>query len=279
MKIISFIVLTFLVSLGGCKTNNQPPDYIARVGNSFLTQSDIIENVGSLSDTSNLQVRIFVNKWIENEILFQEASKEGLVGSKEIERQVAEVRKQLAIQSLLENKIYNDSIQFSEDKLRDYYSKHSDEFVLREDVVRLNIASFTDRQYATEFRNLILKNKEWNDALESFQSSETKASSIHSEISDALFTQLTLYPTELWKVIRSLSINDVSFPIKSGDTYYIVQVVEKYPQGSKAELALVRKEIVQRLITQERRMKYDSLISSLRKKYNIELKLKNDEKN
>ncbi len=279
MNIRLFLILTFLLAVGGCQNNEQPPDYIARVGNSFLTQSDIIENVGLVSDTSNLQVRIFVNKWIENEMLFQEASKEGLAGSKEIERHVAEVRKQLAIQSLIENKIYNDSTAFNEEKLRNYYSKHSNEFVLREDVVRLNIASFTDRQYATEFRNLILKNKQWNDALETFQTNDTKATSIHSEISGALFTQLTVYPAELWKVIQNLSTKDISFPVKSGDLFYIVQIIEKYPQGSKAELALVRNEIVQRLITEERRFKYDSLISSLRKKYNIELKLTNDEKN
>lgn len=279
MKIRLLLILPFLLVAGGCQNNEQPPDYVARVGNSFLTQSDIMENVGSVADTSNLQVRIFVNKWIENELLFQEASKEGLAGSKEIERQVAEVRKQLAIQSLIENKIYSDTAEYSDEKLRQYYSKHSDEFVLREEVVRLNIVSFTDRQYATEFRNLILKNKKWNDALEVFQTNDTKASAIHSEISEALFTQLTVYPTELWKVLQNLSTKDVSFPIKSGDLFYVVQLIEKYPQGSKAEMALVRNEIMQRLITQERRIKYDSLISSLRVKYNIELKLIKDEKN
>lgn len=278
MNIRLFLISAFLLAAGGCQNNDQPPDYVARVGNSFLTQSDIFENVGSMADTSNLQVRIFVNKWIENELLFQEATKEGLAESKEIDRQVAEVRKQLAIQSLIENKLYNDTSEYSDEKLRQYYAKHSDEFLLREDVVRLNIASFTERQYASEFRNLILKNKKWNDALEIFQSNDTKVSAIHSEISGALFTQLTVYPYELWKVIQNLSINDISFPIKSGDLFYVVQLIEKYPQGSKAEMALVRNEIMQRVITQERRFKYDSLISSLRKKYNIELKLIKDEK-
>lgn len=278
MNIRFFLILTFLLAVGGCQNNDQPPDYIARVGNSFLTQSDIIENVGTESDTSNLQVRIFVNKWIENEMLFQEASKEGLAGSKEIERHVAEVRRQLAINALIENKIYDDTAEINEAKLRDYYSKHSNEFVLREDVVRLNIASFTERQYASEFRNLILKNKQWNEAVETFLGNDAKASAIHSEISGSLFTQLTVYPAELWKVIQNLPTTDISFPVKSNDLFYVVQIIEKYPQGSKAELALVRNEIVQRLITQERRFKYDSLISSLRKKYNIELKMTQDEK-
>lgn len=279
MNIRLFLILPFLLAVGGCQNNEQPPDYVARVGNSFLTKSDIMENVGSAADTSDLQVRIFINKWIENELLFQEASKEGLAEAKEIERQVAEVRKQLAIQSLIENKIYSDTAEYNDEKLLAYYSKHSEEFVLREDVVRLNIASFTERKYATGFRNLILKNKKWNDALETFQTDDTKAASIYSEISEALFTQLTVYPTELWKVLQNLSTKDVSFPNKSGELFYVVQLIEKYPQGSKAEMALVRNEILQRLITQDRRIKYDSLLSSLRKKYNIELKLIKDEKN
>jgi parvulin-like peptidyl-prolyl isomerase len=101
---------------------------------------------------------------------------------------------------------------------------------------------------------------------------------MQSNLTSTVYTQLTLYPPELWKVLQSLQKNDVSFPVKSGDLFYVVQLLEKSPKGSVANFETVQDEVRSRLFIEKRREKYSRLLDNLRKEFKVEVNLKDLEK-
>ena len=274
-SIFSVVILLFIIS---CKKSEQQKPFIAKVGDAYLTTETIEQYVGSSFDTSDTRVQVYVNKWIENELLYQQALKKGYADSDALEKQLADIRKQLVVQGYLDKEIYTDKDPMLEADLKNYYSQHMKELALREDVVIINLAVFNDRQSANDFRVLLLKGKNWLDANAAFSRDETKSSAMQSNLTSTVYTQLTLYPPELWKVLQSLQKNDVSFPVKSGDLFYVVQLLEKSPKGSVANFETVQEEVRSRLFIEKRREKYSRLLDNLRKEFKVEVNLKDLEK-
>lgn len=275
LSIFSFIILLSIVS---CREPEQQKNYIAKVGNSYLTVKDVEEYLGSVFDTTDSKIQLYVNKWIEKELLYQEALKKGYADSNNLEKQITDIRKQLIVENYLENEIYKEKNQFVENDLKTYYNQHSQEFLLREDAVKINLALFNDRQYANDFRSLLLKGKNWPDAVLYFNQNPDKLASIQSNLLSVVYTQITLYPPELWKVIQNLQKNNVSFPVKSGDLFYVIQLLEKTPKHTIANYETVEDEVKSRFLIQKRCEKYGKLLDNLRKGYNVQVDLKSLEK-
>ncbi|MBU1299346.1 MAG: peptidyl-prolyl cis-trans isomerase [Bacteroidetes bacterium] len=273
MPKILVVFIGFLIIFNSCKKDETQKPFIARVGDSYLTVEDAEKYVEGNLDTANIRLKSFINKWIESEILYQEAAKKGIPESEEIKQQLNEVKKQLAVQLFIDKEVYADSNEISDSELYLYYELHSEEFTLREDAVKLNLAAFKDRQSANNLRTSVLKGKSWADAMNKLQTNEDERKNLQMYVSAHLFTQLTLYPTELWKVVQNLSKDDVSFPVKIGDVFYIVQVIEKFMKGSVADLDLIKDEVRTRLTIEKRKSKYANLLADLQKKYLIQINI------
>ncbi len=278
LNILSFILLSFGLIFFSCKKEEINRPYLARVGNSILTYQEVESVLGGDFDKSNPRFLVYVQKWIETEILYQEAMKKGMSTNAEVEKQLLEIRRQLAVQHLITHEIYSDSSELPESELKSYFENHPEEFIFRDDAVLLNYGSFNDRQVANDFRADILKDKSWTEATSNLREDVQKGESITSIVSDNMFTQSTLFPVELWKIVQNLSGNDISFPIKVGENYFVVQVLEKYLKGTQADYKTVRSEVKVKALIAKRRIKYDTYLSDLRKHYKVELKIQEEAK-
>ena len=274
-SIFSIVILLFIVS---CKKSEQQKPFVAKVGDAYLTAETIEQYVGSSFVSSDARAQMYVNKWIENELLYQQALKKGYADSDALEKQIVDIRKQLVIQSYLDKEIYTDKNPLSEVDLKNYYTRHLNELAMREDAVRINLAVFNDRQTANDFRSALLKGKKWFDANAIISADQRKSSAMQTNLTSTVYTSLTLYPPELWKVVQSLQKNDVSFPVKSGDLFYVIQLLEKSPKGSVANYETVQDEVRSRLYIDKRREKYSKLLDNLRKEFKVEVKLDDLEK-
>lgn len=273
MPKILVVFIGFLIIFNSCKKDETQKPFIARVGDSYLAVEDAEKYVEGNLDTANIRLKSFINKWIESEILYQEAAKKGIPESEEIKQQLNEVKKQLAVQLFIDKEVYADSTEIGNSELYSYYELHLKEFTLREDAVKLNIASFKDRQSANNFRSSVFRQKSWANAMEKLQTNEDEGKNLQMNVSAHLFTQLTLYPTELWKVVQNLPKDDVSFPVKIGDVFYLLQVVEKFIKGSAADFELIKDEVRTRLTIEKRKSKYANLLADLQKKYLIQINI------
>lgn len=271
MKIIFLLILVFI--LIGCQKSKEPEQYIARVGDSYLTDEYISEYLKQYNDSSNLQYKLILKKWIENEVLYLEASRKNIKESLKIKKQIEDVKKQLIVNEFLENEIYSKEIIITDEEINEYYRTHNEEFVLSEDAIKLNVITFKDRKPATYFRAEILRSDDWNSTLNKLVDDTSTSSMIVSTGSSQLYTQMTLYPVELWKIAQNLQKNEVSFPVRIGTYFYVIQLLDRFPQNTIAPIDLVREEIKSRLLIEKRKKVYADLVSSLLEKYKTEIEI------
>ena len=81
IKIILAALLTaaFIV---GCQESSDKTDYVARVNDSYLSGSDLLEILDSANVDDNFKSEV-VRNWIIKEILYQEAVKKGIPDEKD----------------------------------------------------------------------------------------------------------------------------------------------------------------------------------------------------
>ena len=264
---MAFLFFTCLAA-SSCVREEQRGKFIARVATTYLTEDELVTPLDSLSFT-----REFVNEWVSTELLYQEAARRGLVESDEIQRKLESVKKRMAIDALLNQELYSDTADISDEEIERYYSLHRTTFVLREDVALASLILFDDRDAANSFRTRVLRGMSWDDAVNFAQNNPLLKPHFRQVLNKHIFTQATLYPPELWKLVRTLRPETLSFVVSTDAGYYVLRVHDFRHQGEVADLPYVREEIRDRLVIEARRAKYDVLLQQLRSRFPVEVYL------
>ncbi|MGL5227481.1 MAG: hypothetical protein ACRC77_04790 [Bacteroidales bacterium] len=132
-KIISFCLLLLL--LASCKKGSIiSGDEIVRVGDDFLTRAELESFLpdGIPSEDSARLAEEFIRKWIDNELLYDVATK-NVPDLADIERKAQEYKQDLIIhryRMLLVNERVADEL--SESDIQNYYNAHQKELILEE---------------------------------------------------------------------------------------------------------------------------------------------------
>ncbi|MBI1807235.1 MAG: peptidyl-prolyl cis-trans isomerase [Ignavibacteria bacterium] len=246
---------------------------IARVGDAELTLEEARTHIDTSRTIVDGQLRNYVMHWVNEELVYQDAKRSGIVNDDQVKRQLDEAKRQLVNQTYLEQMLYGDSSAISDHTLREYFNKHAVEFFVREDMIKLNLIAFSNRERASSFAALVSRGSSWRDAVETIRRDTTTPASINADVMGQYYTMHTLFPTELWKVASSLNDNDASFPEKTSTGYCVIQPLANVKKGKPAEFDLVRDEIRQRVVIERRRQRYDVLLGTLRKQYNVQILL------
>jgi len=252
--------------LAGCGRSEPPGTPVARVGGRSLTVEEIRKRLEIPGEPSTAQMQQYVQRWITDELLYQEAVNRGLDRSSAITERVDELRRQLAINALLQQDVYAIPPQrLADTEIRAYFETHRKEFALTQDVALVSFALFRERDAATLFRNTVLKGATWDQAL--FQSGQA----VVARVDSAYHTQASLLPAELWRVASNAKGKDPSFPINTASGYYVMTVWKYTRLGQSADLSYVEDEIRNRLIITARQHLFDSLLTNLRARQPIEV--------
>ena len=111
---------------------------LVQVGNVFLYEEDVVQSLpyGLSSADSVKFLREFVQKWIEEQVLYEKAE-HNVRGDERIERMVAEYRRTLVMNNyesrLLQQKV---SEELPEEELLHYYEENKQLFILEESVIK-----------------------------------------------------------------------------------------------------------------------------------------------
>jgi hypothetical protein len=81
----------------------------------------------------------------------------------------------------------------------------------------------------------------------------------------------TVYPAELWRVAIGMGRLEPSFPVRTGDGYYVVIVWKLDRRGDVADLSYVRDDIQRRLVVAARRDKYRQFLQNLRARHDVQV--------
>ncbi len=142
----------------------------------------IHQQLDTSSGISEMQVRMFTRQWVNSELLYQEAKRQGLDRSEAVLRNLENARRELAINALIEKDIFNDTPQsISKEEIAAYFKNHVDEFALRDDIVEISLAVFSEREPAAAFREAALQGKGWEAALAEAQNVKERPIFTHYE--------------------------------------------------------------------------------------------------
>jgi hypothetical protein len=260
-----FVVLVVLTTIG-CSKSAPDKTPVARIDNQMLALEEIRAHIDTSREPSQAQIQQYVQRWLTEESLYREAIDRGLDHTDEMNQKMEDVRRQLAINALLEKEVYSKkTTNFSTLDIRQYYEAHVQEFNVLHDMALVSFALFKNRDAATEFRNLVLKGTQWNSAINQY------AQSVVLRVDSSYRTEATLIPAELWRVASKSTSRELSFPISTDNGYYIIVVWKLIKQGQTADVSLVEQEIRGRLTVERRRQMYDQLIQNLRSKHAIQV--------
>lgn len=276
--LIRFPLFIFIISAfaAGCTQEQTAENVVARVNNQTLTMEMVRSGSHDVNQLTQDDIRQIANRWITNELLYQEAQQRGYDAAEHIQQKIYEAKKQLCISELLENEVYSlAESSIRSDEIASYFQSHSVEFILREDVVKLSLVIFQSFESAKQFREAALGDQGWNSSIAQFRtSSEHPVMSFRDSV---FFSQATLYPPELWKVANALGIFEVSFPVKTSVGFVVIRSLGQFKSGSPSPLSYVESEIRSRLAMELRQQRYQQFIQTLRNKYTVQLMLANQD--
>ena len=264
--------LSCALVISSCSQHAEQTKEIARVDDQSLTSEKIHKFFDTASGISEMQMRMFARQWVNSEILYQEAKRQGLYHSEGVLQNLEDARRQLAINALLEKEVFTETAQsISKDEATIYFRNHLDEFVLRDDIVQISLAVFTVREPAASFREAVLEGGGWQTAIAAAQTPGDGKVSLVTKTDSAFFTQATLFPTKLWKVTSALGVGEVSFPVKTSAGYFVIMLLGSFQHGATPPMQYVQDAIKSRLVMQHRQERLTEYLETARKKHSVQI--------
>ncbi|CUT04100.1 peptidyl-prolyl cis-trans isomerase [Candidatus Chrysopegis kryptomonas] len=260
-KHLKKLLIVSLILVFACGKKVKENDYVARVEDEYLLKQDV-------AGLDSNFVKNYIDIWVKNNLIYQEAIERGYKSDEKIEQMVNEFRKSLIVKNFLQNEILKNAEKISDDEVKKFYEKHQDEFILDKQVVKIGYVKLSSRNEASVLRNKLQRAKDFQSAVADL-SSEVGVVEI---VPMRYYDQFNIPFPELWRVIWNLNKGEISFPVKSGENYFLIYLYDKKDIGSKADFEIVSDAVRERAIVEKQNLLLDSLISNLKRKYHYEVK-------
>ena len=248
--------LLFMLGVACMKTDES--QIVARVGQAVLTLQEVEEGtpgIGTLA--AKAQSELFIQRWIESELLYQEALRRNIDQHVEVQRALKKMAREYIITSFLEGAV-NDTSSISDAEIQSYYQDQKDEFQTPEDLYHLEIILVQSYQEALQLRRQLANGAPFAEIARRHSIDGSR-----SQGGDLGFLPARNLSPILARTAAILRPGQLSDPIKSEVGYNLMQLVEVQRKGSVTPLERVRPLIQQRILAQKKEDNYQTLISQL----------------
>ena len=270
-RIVTCCIAAFVLFFAGCESSPRDGDYLARVGDEYLYRGDLEEVMSTLPsiEDSASAVAQFVDQWVANELLAQEARSIGLDDDEHVQKLIADSEKSVLVSSLM-NRIYAEQGEtVSSAEVRTYYEMNKGRLKTVEPYVLVRYLANENRDEVTTARRLLQRamRTSGTDSLwisivgEHAEDAEASLSlgSRHQPESRLFNT----YP-EIVDVLPRLGSGQISSVVASGGKFHLIQVVERVPAGSEPYFEWVDGELTRQMTLQKRKEALARKIQELR---------------
>ncbi len=255
----------------GCESEQQETDYVARVGDQYLTRDEVDETLKSLPmrmDSVETRRQI-VDQWVTNALLFREATRRGLRSTEEVRRQLEESERSILASALLQRLYAEDGAEPTPSEILGYFERNKELFRIREPYVRVRHLSHTSRDTALVARQAMLELARISNPDSAWQSI---ASSFSGDASSSLELSATHLPqshlfsnqSDLHEALLRLRPGETSSVIEFDGGFHVIQLADRVAPGSLPEIEWVEDELRRRLVIQERKQIYATHVQRLR---------------
>lgn len=270
MKKVFLGVLAIILIFACAKKEEKRASYLAKVGNTVITEADIEREIKNLPDFVQKMFEgvsgreRFLEELVKRELLYQEALKKGLDKDLAYQKKLEDFKKINLVGLLLEKEIETKT-KVSDKEIRDYYEKNKEDFAPVSQV-RLSHILLNTEEEAQKVLERLKKGEDFGQV--------AKKSSIDTVSAkkggDLGFFSKGEIPPEFRIAAVRLKTGEVSEPIKTKSGYEIIKVTDK-KVGQVIEFEKIKNLISQNLLAEKQKESFDSYMEELKKKYKVEV--------
>jgi peptidyl-prolyl cis-trans isomerase C len=262
-KLILFTALCILLNSCADKSSS----IVARINNKTISLKDFENRISKLppryQEVVNKRKLDYLHDLVDEELLFEEASRRCLQDKSEVKELLFEAKKKILISKLIDTEI-NKNISVSDDELENYYKSHQDEFVEPERL-RASHILVSDIDAARE----ILKDvKNGRDFAELAREKSIDPSKVNGG-DIGYFTKGQMIP-DFEDACFKLKPGEISDIVKTSIGFHIIKLTDRIPAQHKS-FEQVKEDTRNALLTRHRKSNFDSLIENLRKSARIKI--------
>jgi len=270
MKKIFLGVLAIILIFACAKKEEKRASYLAKVGNTVITEADIEREIKNLPDFVQKMFEgvsgreRFLEELVKRELLYQEALKKGLDKDPAYQKKLEDFKKINLVGLLLEKEIETKT-KVSDKEIRDYYEKNKEDFAPVSQV-RLSHILLNTEEEAQKVLERLKKGEDFGQVAKK-SSIDTVSAKKNGDL--GFFSKGEIPPDFRIAAVR-LKTGEVSEPIKTKSGYEIIKVTDK-KVGQVIEFDKIKNLISQNLLAEKQKESFDSYIEGLKKKYKVEV--------
>lgn len=251
-KIIIF--LFFILSCSSVKDNDDV--VLARVGKKKLFFKNLPTQLVK-PGMNKKDISVFVNTWVNNQVLFGEAKKEGFLNDRVLKEKTEKYYKDLVISSFIETKTSVVS-EITKKAVLTYYNNNKSSFIRKKDGVFARHFLSGSLDSAKKIKNQLSRTK--------------KSFNVDKYLKDSGYIQRGTLSKEINDLIFN-SKQPLVGPVFFNKKHHIFEVVSRYKKGSFFGLEDVHDEIYQRLIKKVNIKGTSLLLDSLKRESDVFINL------
>jgi peptidyl-prolyl cis-trans isomerase C len=271
-KVYGFILLAgLLLGLGACAEKKQTPEsseeVVAQVGEAVLTDQDLELDVpeAQRSLATLEQKKDYVRRWIENEILYQEAKNKKVDQDENLKWEIYRTVRGRIIEAFLEKEL-GARVTVSEEEAKEYYQKYKDAFKREADEVRLSHILVRSVGEAA----LVAVRVQQGESFAMVAGQMSLDEGTKKMGGDMGYVVLSDLPPPYYEQATRLGVKEISGPIATDYGFDIIMVTDRKKKGSLRRYELVEGQIVNSLTVTKRKKELANLFQELKKEAKVQ---------
>lgn len=240
------------------KTSRRSP-VVAQVGNTKLTKAELLAQLPEEITVTEENLPYILDKWINSELLYQEAVRQGITKDEKLRIQAQQLAKEYMVNAFLKREAQKIKVP-SEDLLA-YFNQHKEDFLSEVKIRRIVLGS---RALAEQ---TLAELKNGADFVKLAKERSIEPTQEKGEVSRFFSRGITgISDPGLEEAIFALKPGQISDVLETSEGYQIIQLVEKRKVKKDIAFSEVADYIESILSLRMSRIYLDSIINALRQK-------------
>lgn len=261
-----YMTILILAVLTACEEKKVSPNIVAKVDNKVLTETELKKDLSEKINKKKFREE-FIRQWIEQEVMFLEASKQRLLTDSSYNRIIEKSKIELAAALLEQNFFKKNKINYTINDLKRFFLKRKDNYRLNDAAYLLNAAEFNNEDNAVNFRFLAMDSN-WKNAFKIYGSEK----SITKKIDNKLLFEYQVQPKKLLRVVKSLDIGETSIVFQTEpNKFAVVQLLKKLKRNEIPPFNFVKNQVKERYLLLKARLMFKRYLNNLYKSYNVQI--------
>jgi len=260
LKSKEFLVGLGMICLLWWACGEKQETVIAEVNGAKITLEDLYAEIPEYYQDSVTfeQKSQFVERWINSEVLYQEALRRGLQRDAFLREKILAAEKNILIAELIQREL-QDRVQVTDEEAHQYYQDHLDDFTRKADEVRASQILVPTLEEAQKIRREI----EAGGSFAQFAREYSVDPSAEQDGDLGYIAQQDVLQ-EVAKMAFSLSPGALSQPVKTEFGYHLITVTDVKKKGTVRSFELVQDEINGQFYAQKELEQLELFLEELR---------------